>query len=198
MSDVHEDETVKDDFNLESSLSHLLHRAQQMAANESAGKLRQAGVTLRQFSVLAAASQEDGPSQSRLVDLTGIDRSTLADMLNRMEKTGLITRATSEDDARAKSVALTDRGRDALEAAAPAVRDADNALISTLAKNRRSSFVDLLTTLIDSRTEAETPKKSDDKAEGEKSKDAKKKSKSKAKGKGKNKDKKKSKKKAKA
>ncbi|MEL6664463.1 MAG: MarR family transcriptional regulator, partial [Pseudomonadota bacterium] len=168
------------------------------AANESAVKLRQAGVTLRQFSVLAAASQEDGPSQSRLVDLTGIDRSTLADMLNRMEKTGLITRATSEDDARAKSVALTDRGRDALEAAAPAVRDADNALISTLAKNRRSSFVDLLTTLIDSRTEAEPPKKSDDKAEGEKSKDAKKKSKSKAKGKGKNKDKKKSKKKAKA
>ncbi|MEL6956078.1 MAG: MarR family transcriptional regulator, partial [Pseudomonadota bacterium] len=160
--------------------------------------LRQAGVTLRQFSVLAAASQEDGPSQSRLVDLTGIDRSTLADMLNRMEKTGLITRATSEDDARAKSVALTDRGRDALEAAAPAVRDADNALISTLAKNRRSSFVDLLTTLIDSRTEAETPKKSDDKAEDEKSQDAKKKSKAKAKGKGKNKDKKKSKKKAKA
>ena len=98
MSDVHEDETVKDDFNLESSLSHLLHRAQQMAANESAVKLRQAGVTLRQFSVLAAASQEDGPSQSRLVDLTGIDRSTLADMLNRMEKTGLITRATSEDE----------------------------------------------------------------------------------------------------
>ncbi|MEM9739388.1 MAG: MarR family winged helix-turn-helix transcriptional regulator [Pseudomonadota bacterium] len=205
MSEAGIEDNTQDGFELGGSLSHLLHRAQQLAANESAEKLREAGVTLRQFSVLAAVSQETGSSQSRLVDMTGIDRSTLADMLNRMQRAGLISRAVSEEDARAKSVALTEKGQKALAAAAPAVRGADSALIATLAKNRRAGFVDLLTTLIDAKTDRDPAVKvSEPEIEGVKDKGEKKKSKSKAKtsgkskGKGKDKDKKKSKKKAKA
>ncbi|MEL6568887.1 MAG: MarR family winged helix-turn-helix transcriptional regulator [Pseudomonadota bacterium] len=201
MSEAAKENNTEESFELGASLSHLLHRAQQLAANESAEQLREAGVTLRQFSVLAAVSQEDGPSQSRLVDMTGIDRSTLADMLNRMERADLISRAVSKADARAKSVALTEKGRDALDTATPAVRSADDALIATLAKNRRAGFVDLLTTLIDARSDGGSalkvpePEEESSKSKGEKKKS---KSKSKAKGKGKDKDKKKSKKKAKA
>lgn len=201
MSEPVEEDNMQETFNLGASLSHLLHRAQQLAANESAEQLREAGVTLRQFSVLAAVAQEDGPSQSRLVDVTGIDRSTLADMLNRMERADLIARTVSRDDARAKSVALTEKGVEALNVAAPAVRGADEALIATLAKNRRAGFVDLLTTLIDARSEGEPLVKAPDpepEMEKPKAKDEKKKSKAKAKAKEKGKDKKKSKKKAKA
>lgn len=182
------------DFALENSLSHLLHRAQQMAANRSAGALRDAGITLRQFSVLAAVAQETGASQARLVDITGIDRSTLADMLLRMEQSGLVERTRSEKDARAKSVALTAKGAEAMDKAGPAVRDADTALITTLAKNRRAGFLDLLTTLIETqgngeaknKTSQEAPKsekkakskaKADEKPKKKKSKKKKKKSK---------------------
>ena len=87
------------------------------------------------------------------MELTGIDRSTLADMLNRMESSGLILRKPSPEDARAKSVALTDKGESALSVAAPAVATADDALIKVLAKNRRSAFIDLLTTLIDAKSD---------------------------------------------
>ena len=71
-------------FELENSASHLLHRAQQIAANRSAAALRAAGITLRQFSVLSAIAELEGVSQSHLVRATGIDRSTLADMAARM------------------------------------------------------------------------------------------------------------------
>lgn len=135
-------------FALETSPSHLLHRAQQMAANRSAAALREAGITLRQFSVLAAIAEEDGASQSSLVHATGIDRSTLADMVSRMEKAGLIARFQSESDARAKAVSLMPAGRKALDTAAPAVREADETLLRGLPKNRRGPFVDLLSTLI--------------------------------------------------
>lgn len=155
-----EDTTAKD-FILESSISHLLHRAQQLAAMKSASALREAGVTLRQFSVLAAATGESEPSQSRLVELTGIDRSTLADMLNRMEQSNLIVRTQSKTDARAKSVSLTSQGARALELAGPAVANADAELIGLLAKNRRSSFIDLLGTLIGNREASESKSKSD-------------------------------------
>ncbi len=135
-------------FELDISPSHLLHRAQQMAANRSAAALREAGITLRQFSVLAAIAQEDGASQSSLVNATGIDRSTLADMVSRMEKAGLIARFQSESDARAKAVSLMPAGRKALDTAAPAVREADETLLQGLPKNRRAPFVDLLSALI--------------------------------------------------
>ncbi|MEZ5999967.1 MarR family winged helix-turn-helix transcriptional regulator [Hyphomonas sp.] len=128
-------------FNLNASPSHLLHRAQQAAANHSAKALRSAGITLRQFSLLAALDGNEGASQSDLVNATGIDRSTLADMVARMETSGLIKRAASKTDARAKSVSLTAKGKKALDKALPAVQAADAALFSSLAKVKQDALM---------------------------------------------------------
>ena len=128
-------------FNLNASPSHLLHRAQQAAANHSAKALRTAGITLRQFSLLAALDGNDGSSQSDLVNATGIDRSTLADMVARMEAGGLIKRTASKTDARAKSVSLTAKGKKALDKALPAVQAADTALFSGLAKVKQDALM---------------------------------------------------------
>ncbi len=152
-------ETNKPDmepFSLNASPSHLLHRAQQVASIKSAAALKAAGVTLRQFSVLAAISEAEGASQSLLVGATGIDRSTLADMVQRMEEAGLIVREQSATDARAKAVSLTDAGRMALDIAAPAVQDADLALLAALPKSRRSAFVETLAKLTGAGEEATT------------------------------------------
>ena len=141
-------------FNLNKSPSHLLHRAQQIAANHSASALKAAGVTLRQFSVLAALSGNEGVSQSDLVNATGIDRSTLADMVARMEQAGLIKRVASKTDARAKSVSLMAKGRKALEKAQPAVDAADAALFDAMPKTKQDALLSGLTKLVD---DAEAP-----------------------------------------
>ena len=135
-------------FKLNNSPSHLLHRAQQIAANHSANALKAAGVTLRQFSVLAALDGNEGVSQSDLVNATGIDRSTLADMVARMEKGGLIKRAASKSDARAKSVSLMAKGRKALDKAAPAVAEADKMLFASLAKTKQDALMSGLEGLV--------------------------------------------------
>lgn len=155
-------EDVTTHYDLSRSPSHLLHRAQQYAANLSSTSLKSAGITLRQFSVLAAVANEEGASQSRLVEATGIDRSTLADMVSRMETAGLILRESSDADKRAKAVSLTDAGREALGAAAPAVIEADAALMTALPKNRRDAFLAILSVLVTDPTTdkaAEKPKK---------------------------------------
>lgn len=143
-------------FNLSTSASHLLHRAQQIAANKSADALRDAGITLRQFSVLSAISVEEGVSQSKLVEMTGIDRSTLADMAVRMETAKLIKRVQSKTDARAKSLTLMAGGRKALAKATPGVLAADESLLEALAATRRGTFVKTLSTLTE---EGEAPAK---------------------------------------
>ncbi len=144
-----ETETTEARFALNSSPSHLLHRAQQLAANQSSDALKAANITLRQFSLLAAVAEREGASQSQLVDKTGIDRSTLADMVARMETADLVKRLESKEDARAKAVWLTPKGADTLEAAAPAVQAADDELMRKLPKNRRASFLAILAVLAD-------------------------------------------------
>ena len=140
-------------FDLSTSGSHLLHRAQQIAANRSAEALRNAGITLRQFSVLSAIAQGEGVSQSQLVSMTGIDRSTLADMAARMEAAKLIKRVASKTDARAKSLSLMAAGRKALDKAAPGVVSADEALLEALPASRRNTFLKALSTLVESEEE---------------------------------------------
>ena len=143
-------------FDLSNSASHLLHRAQQVAANKSSGALRSAGITLRQFSVLSAIAEEEGVSQSKLVSVTGIDRSTLADMAARMETAKLIKRVQSKTDARAKSLTLMSAGRKALEKATPGVLKADIGLLDAIAVSRRGTFLKTLTALAEE-GEAATP-----------------------------------------
>ena len=135
-------------YKLNSSPSHLLHRAQQIAANHSASALSSAGVTLRQFSVLSALSGNEGVSQSDLVNATGIDRSTLADMVARMEKAGLIKRVASKTDRRAKSVSLMAKGRKAYDKALPAVQAADSAIFAALPKTKQDALVSGLTGMV--------------------------------------------------
>ncbi|MEQ1711924.1 MAG: MarR family transcriptional regulator, partial [Hyphomicrobium sp.] len=51
-----------------------------------------ADLTPRQYAVLITVAQNEGLSQTNLVDKTGIDRSTLADIVRRMLKKGLLQR----------------------------------------------------------------------------------------------------------
>lgn len=134
-------------FRLSTSPSHLLRRAEQFAAEIYLRSELPGGVTLRQAVLLAAIAEAEGASQSDLVGATGVDRSTLAEMMSRMERKGLITRSAARDDGRAKSVSLTNEGRRRLEATLPATREVDRALLAAVPKSRRETFVATLVAL---------------------------------------------------
>ncbi len=136
-----------DGFVLAKSPSHLLHRANQLAADRFARALGNTDVTLRQFAVLAALAGQTGQTQTDLVNATGIDRSTLADMVLRMEEKGLLVRDRAEDDGRAKSVALTSAGRSAFNAAGASAKAADDALLAAVPRAKRSTMIEALQAL---------------------------------------------------
>lgn len=142
------------EFRLSESPSHLLRRAEQFAAEIFLKAGLTDGVTLRQTVLLAAIAEAEGASQSDLVRATGIDRSTLAEMMARMEKKGLIARQGAASDKRAKSVKLTSEGRARLEAALPAMRQVDEALLHALPANKRASFRSTLSALSDAANRA--------------------------------------------
>jgi DNA-binding MarR family transcriptional regulator len=130
---------------LDQSPSHLLHRALQRALDIYAEAFGEGGVTQRQFALLAAADERDGATQADLVRITGIDRSTLADMARRMIGKGLLERERSNIDARANAVRLTDTGREVLAEARPKMAGADARLLKLISGHgRRTTFVSLL------------------------------------------------------
>ena len=133
---------------LEKSPVHLLHRAGQFAGDVFVSEMGDDGLTPRQYAVLVAVAESEGLSQTDLVGRTGVDRSTLADIVRRMIKKGLISRQRTKRDARAYSVKLTDRGRKSLDTARPAARQADERVLATLSPKQRQAFVDVLSTLV--------------------------------------------------
>ena len=137
---------------LKRSPGHLLQRAAQLAADAYAREAGPNAITQRQYAVLAAveaaqSSDSGPPSQSDLVRLTGIDRSTLADMAGRMIAKGLLERERSTADARANVVRLSEAGRVALEAVRPHVEAADKHILSVLGHGKREAFVKALSKL---------------------------------------------------
>jgi DNA-binding MarR family transcriptional regulator len=81
-----------------------MHRATDAALTES-------GVTADQFVVLAALADGDALTQRELVSRTSSDPNTLRAMLVLLERRRLIERPAHPTDGRARSVALTRRGR---------------------------------------------------------------------------------------
>jgi DNA-binding MarR family transcriptional regulator len=129
---------------LERSPSHLLHRALQLALDIYAEETGPDAVTQRQYAVLAAVAAHEGLTQTDLVRSTGIDRSTLADLVARMIGKGLLARQRSIADARANTVNLTEAGRAALEAAKPRVAAADARILKLLPTRKRDAFLGVL------------------------------------------------------
>ena len=132
---------------LAESPSHLMHRVLQLALDIYSEEAGADGPTQRQFAVMEAVAAKSGLTQTDLVRATGIDRSTLADLVSRMTTKGLLERERSAVDARAKAVTLSEAGKALLETARPKVEAADKRILALLPKGKREGFIELLADL---------------------------------------------------
>ena len=133
---------------LEKSPIHLLHRAGQCAGDIFQSEMADGGLTPRQFAVLLTVAQNEGLSQTNLVEKTGIDRSTLADIIRRMIKKGLLQRRRTKEDARAYAVRLTDEGQRVLKSADPVARKVDDKVLAALSVSERDRFLQDLNKIV--------------------------------------------------
>jgi DNA-binding MarR family transcriptional regulator len=128
-------------FELAEAPSYLIRRCQQFFGDLYAREAGASELTKQQFTVLAALEHNEGVSQTALVEITCIDRSTLAEMVRRMLDKDLLSRERTEEDARANAVAITPAGRKALRTARNAADRAEKALLDALPPAERIRFV---------------------------------------------------------
>jgi DNA-binding MarR family transcriptional regulator len=89
-------------------------------------------------------SQNPDISQTGLVEQTGVDRSTLADVVRRLVKKGLLQRKRTRQDARMYAVRLTTKGTSLLGSVKPTATKVDQRILSVLRTDQRASFIDAL------------------------------------------------------
>lgn len=133
---------------LQRSPIHLLHRAGQCAADIFRAELERSELTPRQLAILISIAENEGESQTVLVERTGVDRSTLADVVRRMQKKGLVQRRRTREDARAYSVKLTEAGRELLQKGEPLARRVDQRLLQALPDKHRKQFLEALQSVV--------------------------------------------------
>src|ERR1700722_3381409 len=131
-------------FELSEAPSHLTRHPHQFYGDLYAREAGSRELTKQQFTLLCALEQHDGASQTTLVEITGIDRSTLAEMVRRMLEKGLLSRERTEEDRRANAVAISPSGRKALRGARNAADRAERALLDALPAPERQKFVKAL------------------------------------------------------
>lgn len=105
-------------------------------------------VTPRQFAILEAIANDPGISQTGLVDRTGIDRSTLADIVRRMLDKGLVQRERTAADARAYAVKLTRKGTNTLARMRPLAASVDKQMLEAIPKEQREPFLAALAHMV--------------------------------------------------
>lgn len=85
-------------------LMRVYHRIQQAAASQ----LRDHGLTLSQFDVLAQVGADEGLTQQDLADRLLVTKSNVSQLLDRMARSGLVER---EPEGRVCRLRLTAQGR---------------------------------------------------------------------------------------
>lgn len=111
---------------------HATHKTSQAATALFAEQTKDADttITVPQAIVLEAVRANEGATQTALVGATGIDRSTMADIIKRMKAKNWVDRRRTKQDARAYAVKITPEGAKQLALAKTAASKAEKALVA--------------------------------------------------------------------
>jgi len=128
---------------------HLLRRCQQRAVDLFVDEIGETGPTPRQFALLLCIHQNPGASQIELVRRSGIDRSTLAEMLRRLLRRGLVARRRTDGDKRANALRLTTEGEALLARTIPSLIAAQERILAPIPRAQHKRMIALLRLIAD-------------------------------------------------
>jgi DNA-binding MarR family transcriptional regulator len=138
-------------YDLEVYTGYLIRRAQQ--AHVAVWQREVSGdVSSPQFGVLSSLIEHPGASQADLCAVLDLDRSTIADIVLRLLRRGLVSRERHTDDRRRNTLYLSESGRQEYLRLLPRVARVDEALTHGLTVTERDDLRSLLTKLLNGPT----------------------------------------------
>jgi DNA-binding MarR family transcriptional regulator len=121
-------------------LHHQLHRLVDQTMSS-------AGLSLARAKVLMRLSEHGPMNQATLAGLLGFAPRSVTDIVDALERDGMVARTDDKHDRRARIVALTPAGHDALATAQLTRRKAMDEIFGSLSGRERANLVALLTSI---------------------------------------------------
>lgn len=137
------------DIDLDTLPGHFIRRLQQIAVAVFLQETEPFGVTPVQYASLQAVRRMPGMDQRSLARSIGLDTSTVAGVIDRLESRGLMVRSASPDDRRVRLLRLTDEGQALLGQVEPAVLRAQKRMLEPLPQKDRQAFMRMLREIVE-------------------------------------------------
>jgi MarR family transcriptional regulator, lower aerobic nicotinate degradation pathway regulator len=144
---------ARDPLDLETLPGHYIRRLQQIAVAIFLQETEAHGVTPVQYAGLQAVGKAPGIDQRTLARSIGLDTSTIAGVIDRLEARGLMQRSASPGDKRVRLLSLTDEGKALLDAIEPAMLRAQERILEPLPERQRAEFMRMLRVLVTANNE---------------------------------------------
>jgi len=127
----------------------LIRRLHQIHTSLFIEETRAFDITPVQYSLMTALAEQGVIDQMTLALEIGLERTSVAEVIPRLEAKGLLRRTKSMDDRRAKLVRLTPKGRTLVARMQAAVRRAHDRTLADLPKAQRDVFLLYLIKLVE-------------------------------------------------
>ncbi|MEV6767266.1 MarR family transcriptional regulator [Nocardia sp. NPDC051030] len=127
------------------SLAQLINRAARALARDGDAALKPLGMRYAQVPVLALTREGSELTQKDLAEATGIEQPSMAQLLTRMERDGLIRRTPHPRDARSQTITLTAETAERAAAARLRMADLNQRAIAGFTAEEIRTLEDLLT-----------------------------------------------------
>ena len=129
--------------------SHLARRFHQICLGVTAEILEDEDITPIQWAVIAAILEEPGTGQKHIAKRVGVDPVALGQMIDALEKNGMVERRADPQDRRGRQLFLTQHGMKTRHRLRPTMREAQDRLLEPLTKAERAALLDMLTRVIE-------------------------------------------------
>lgn len=136
----------------EDSPGFLLWQTTTMWQRHIKQSLEQYDISHAQFVIMATlmwfeANKYD-TTQILIVNQTKLDKMTVSKSLKKLVQMGFVNRIEHQIDTRAKSVSLTEKGKEMVSTLVPTVEGIDNTFFGKVSNKERKSLIHILSKLI--------------------------------------------------
>jgi MarR family transcriptional regulator for hemolysin len=129
-------------------LSMLLNQAAYAVSARIGAALAKVDMSVKVYCVLKKGIEGDF-TQAQLAERAWLDKTTMVNVLDEMEQSGLATRTLSPTDRRVRVVAITAKGRAQLVRADALVEATYDEVLDTLSPVQKSKFLSALSCLVE-------------------------------------------------
>ncbi|MDQ3060107.1 MAG: MarR family transcriptional regulator [Pseudomonadota bacterium] len=111
------------------------------------------GVTPVQYAALQTVGNHPSIDQRTLARTIGLDTSTVAGVIDRLESRGLLVRSASPEDRRVRQLTLTATAHDLLAEIGPSMLKAQQLILGPLSTQEQTDFIRMLRQVVTANNE---------------------------------------------